>query len=71
MDLVEERLRNKSSLPTELARAVTLARYTSVVYCNPENIRAWNCSRRVQPAADTPAALLLEIAAWTLFHNTL
>ena len=45
MELVEQRLHNKSSLPLQLARAVTLARYTSVVYCNPENIRAWNCSR--------------------------
>ena len=45
MELVEQRIHNKSSLPTQLDRAVTLARYTSVVYCDPANILAWNCSR--------------------------
>ena len=45
MELVEQRIHNKSSLPTQLQRAITLARYTSVVYCDPPNILAWNCTR--------------------------
>ena len=45
MEIVEQRLHNRSSLPLQLERAVTLAHYTSAVYCSPENIRAWNCSR--------------------------
>ena len=45
MELVEQRIHNKSSLPTQVERAITLARYTSVVYCDPPNILAWNCTR--------------------------
>ena len=45
MELVEQRIHNKSSLPMQLQRAITLARYTSVVYCDPPNILAWNCTR--------------------------
>ena len=45
LEEAQDRLRNRSNLPMQLELARTLARYTSVVYCQDENIRAWNCSR--------------------------
>ena len=41
----QDRLRNRSSLPLQLDLARTLARYTSIVYCQEPNIMAWNCTR--------------------------
>lgn len=41
----QDRLRNRSNLPLQLELARTLARYTSIVYCQEPNIHAWNCSR--------------------------
>ena len=41
----QDRLRNRSNLPLQLDMARTLARYTSIVYCQGQNIMAWNCSR--------------------------
>lgn len=45
LEEAQDRLRNRSNLPLQLELARTLARYTSIVYCEFPNIQAWNCSR--------------------------